>query len=81
MTRTQVITVVDDSPPTFTMPMDTAVACGEASLPANTGEPTDLADNCSPEVTFSYIDLIDTLSCPQEQLIRRVWSVTDVCEN
>ncbi|MFZ2897274.1 MAG: gliding motility-associated C-terminal domain-containing protein [Saprospiraceae bacterium] len=80
-TRTQVITVVDESPPTFITPPDTSVVCGAASLPASTGEPTDLMDNCSPQVTFSFTDLIDTLSCPQEQLIRRVWSVGDECEN
>ncbi len=80
-TRTQVITVVDDSPPTFITPPDTSVVCGAASLPASTGEPADLMDNCSPQVTFSYTDLIDTLSCPQEQLIRRVWSAVDECEN
>lgn len=79
--RTQVITVADDLPPTFSLPPDTSVVCGAASLPASTGEPADLADNCSANITFSYNDLIDTLGCPQEQLIRRVWSVADECEN
>lgn len=80
-TRTQVITVTDDSPPTFTLPPDTSVVCGAATLPASTGEPADLADNCSPEVSYSYQDIVDTLACPQEQFIRRIWSVMDECEN
>jgi hypothetical protein len=80
-TRQQVISIVDDLPPSFTTPPDTSVVCGMASLPANTGEPADLADNCSPEIGFSYTDLIDSLSCPQEQTIRRVWTVVDECGN
>jgi len=80
-TRQQVITVVDTLPPTFGAAADTAVVCGAASLPSSTGEPANLADNCSVNISFSYIDLIDTLGCPQEQLISRVWSVTDECGN
>ncbi|MBK7408643.1 MAG: gliding motility-associated C-terminal domain-containing protein [Saprospirales bacterium] len=79
--RTQVITVVDTLAPTFTIPPDTAVVCGMATMPANTGEPADLADNCGTNLSLSYVDLIDTLSCPQAQLIRRVWSLVDECEN
>lgn len=77
----QVITVVDTLAPTFTPPADTAVVCGTASLPSSTGEPADLMDNCAANVTFSFTDFIDTLSCPQEQLIKRVWIVGDECEN
>ena len=79
--RTQVITVVDTMPPTFTTPPDTSVICGMATMPDSTGEPTDLADNCGTDLTLSYTELIDTLGCPQQQLIHRIWSVVDECEN
>lgn len=80
---TQVITISDDTPPTFTVPMDAMnVECTMVSDTSVTGAPTMVMDNCDgmPTITFK-----DTLaipgSCVGEYSLTRIWRVTDECNN
>jgi hypothetical protein len=78
----QIITVIDDEGPSFILPQDTTVNCGEEENLMITGVPTMLMDNCdmdlSPEIAFE--DVIP-LSCENNYMIQRYWSVTDDCGN
>jgi len=80
-TATQIITFADTTAPTFTVPADTTVACGESTEPSATGEVTTKADNCDLDPAATYVDTTAPGSCPQEQTIVRVWTVTDACSN
>jgi len=50
VTETQVITIMDETAPSFTIPADTVVACG-SDLSILTGV-TDIQDNCDPDIPF-----------------------------
>ena len=77
----QMITVLDDLAPVFTVPSDTVVSCGVNLDPSFLGTPTALVDECSGIFEVTYQDVFDTLSCPSEQLLTRIWSVSDSCMN
>jgi uncharacterized repeat protein (TIGR01451 family) len=82
----QIITITDETDPTFTVPDDFTVYkdadCNYDISEAITGEPTDVADICdpSPEVTFTDSDPVEG-SCAGELIITRTWTVTDNCGN
>ncbi|MDX1478598.1 MAG: hypothetical protein R3301_12885, partial [Saprospiraceae bacterium] len=76
----QVITVQDATGPTFTVPPDVTIECGQDSLPANTGDVTDAADNCS-NVTVDFSDVVSPDGCPAIDTIFRTWTATDACGN
>ncbi len=76
-TCTQTITIVDNSPPIITCPMDATVSCDESLDPDNTGSPT-AEDNCN-AVTFTHEDGPIEGSCPQT--FARTWTATDACGN
>ncbi len=80
-TCVQTILVQDDIPPTFVTPSNVTINCDESTDPVNTGQPTQVADNCSiPNVTFT--DLIAQGDCtPFEDTVFRTWVVTDICGN
>ena len=81
--RTQIITVRDIRPPTFTAPRDTSVSCEVGDNPAVTGRPTNLRDNCDtlgPQ-NLRYKDVIISTSCTNTYIVRRTWYVFDNCGN
>jgi len=81
----QTITVIDNTAPTFTVPVDLTVfrdhACQYNVLPAVTGEPTNVLDNCDANPAVTYIDQVGTGQCAYDLIITRTWTVTDACGN
>lgn len=78
---TQTIQVIDDQDPTFTLPADTTITCDSSIDPTATGQIFDLADNCGTDLDQTFVDSFDTLSCPNDVKINRVWIVSDECGN
>uniref|UniRef100_UPI002621CFEF gliding motility-associated C-terminal domain-containing protein n=1 Tax=Winogradskyella sp. TaxID=1883156 RepID=UPI002621CFEF len=78
----QVITVVDTTDPTFTVPADITIECdvnpNDLSI---TGDVTDEADNCSTGLEATYDDNVADGSCTNESIITRIWTLTDECGN
>ncbi len=88
-TCTLTVTVVDNTPPTFTPPGAIAInstgACSFDSDPSKTGLPSGVSDNCTlPANPISYID-VQTNSvppaCTYPFTITRTWKVTDSSGN
>ena len=79
--KIQTITISDDEAPTFDVPADVTIDCSLAGNPSNTGEPTLVEDNCDPNVTVTFTDVIIAGSCENTFTIRRTWRVTDACGN
>ncbi|WP_165569197.1 MULTISPECIES: gliding motility-associated C-terminal domain-containing protein [unclassified Mesoflavibacter] len=82
----QVITVVDNTPPTFTVPSDIEIfvdnACNYDPSILNTGDVTDENDNCSSNnLEATYSDTITNGSCEGTYTITRTWSLVDNCGN
>lgn len=80
-TCTRSITVRDVTPPTFTLPGSQVINCSASVLPANTGNPTQVADACDANVAISYSDLVTLGDCPNEFVIARIWKATDASGN
>jgi gliding motility-associated-like protein len=80
---TRVITVQDTVDPTFTQPGNVTVDCHVSLLPPNTGDPTNVSDNCDgdPDVTWSDVIINPPGACVNEYVIQRTWMVTDACGN
>lgn len=80
--REQLITVVDNTPPTFVMPADTTVNCGEENNLMITGVPTMLMDDCdeNPVYAMGPETIIPGL-CQYEFTVERTWIVSDSCGN
>jgi hypothetical protein len=82
--QTQIITVIDNTPPTFSKPADIGIYtdgnCNyDASIQA-TGDVTNEWDNCSqPEAAFS--DEIIAGPCAGTFVITRTWTLVDDCGN
>ena len=75
---TQIITVVDNTAPILSCPVDAYVICGESTDPALTGFPL-IEDDCS-DFTLSYIDdLSNQDEC--SGFISRTFEVVDECGN
>ncbi|WP_299228698.1 gliding motility-associated C-terminal domain-containing protein, partial [uncultured Psychroserpens sp.] len=81
-TFNQIITVVDNIAPTFTVPADIAIECdqdpNELTL---TGDVTDEADNCSTGLEATFSDAVADGACANESVITRTWTLTDDCDN
>ena len=82
---TQTVNVDDLTDPTFTAPAAKTV-CREsdgtyanAILPTNTGEPTNVSDNCTASPTVSYTDATPVTNANGTLTIVRTWKVTDDC--
>ena len=76
----------DQTVPTFTVPAAITVYkdenCTNAVLPAQTGNPTNVADNCTTTPTVAHSDAAPvTGTCTGEQVITRTWKVEDNCGN
>ncbi|WP_421946760.1 gliding motility-associated C-terminal domain-containing protein [Phaeodactylibacter xiamenensis] len=80
----QLITVRDTIAPSFLVPADTTVNCGDEDDFSITGEPTMQADNCSGLNELTTELLSETFiagSCENDYVLERVWRVTDECGN
>jgi uncharacterized repeat protein (TIGR01451 family) len=77
-TCTQIITVVDTTPPVLTVPPDMAVGAGDPTDPAYTGWAT-ATDNCDPSPEITYSDSWCWVCCSDQ--LTRTWTATDDCGN
>ncbi len=79
----QTITVNDDTPPTFTVPVDVTIECDQdANDLTLTGDISNVMDNCDPNPTSGYTDEVDLSGCGgYTGTITRTWTATDECEN
>lgn len=78
-TKIQLIDVVDDQLPTFTLPADTTVACSQTPSPTVTGLPTDVDGKCDANPMVTFEDVIEAGSCINTFTVKRTWIVTDAC--
>ena len=81
----QIITVEDNTDPTFTVPENTTIFtdanCEYDADPSITGMVDDESDNCSTDLTAKFADVIEPGSCAGEVVITRTWTLTDDCGN
>jgi gliding motility-associated-like protein len=81
----QIITVKDNTAPTFTKPADitiyTDASCGYNATLVKTGDVTNEHDNCSTGLQATYADAITNGNCAGAQTINRTWSLMDACGN
>ncbi|MDZ7633748.1 MAG: hypothetical protein U5L72_04670 [Bacteroidales bacterium] len=84
-THIQIITVRDNTPPTFTVPADITIykdaTCGYDASVGITGDVTDEADNCDTSLDATFTDAVAPGACEGEQIITRTWTLTDDCGN
>jgi len=73
----QVITLIDETPPTLVCPVEATVSCGASFEPYNTGYASAF-DQCL-DVTLTYEDGDLTGDC--EKQFTRTWIATDACGN
>ncbi|MCO6485388.1 MAG: T9SS type A sorting domain-containing protein [Saprospiraceae bacterium] len=81
----QIITVKDNTDPTFTVPADVTiykdVNCDHDADISITGDVTDEADNCTTILDATFADTVDAGSCEGELVISRTWTLVDDCGN
>ncbi len=79
MVCTQVITVEDNTAPTFdqTCPADVTVECD--NIP--TAPTLTASDNCDPAPVVTFDEQSTPGSCDQEYILTRTWTATDDCGN
>jgi len=81
VTGTQLITVADNTKPTFTfIPPVNAISCTDSQLPTFTGQPI-ATDNCGGSVSITYSDVTVAGSCPQNSIVTRTFKATDCSGN
>ncbi|MBN1388972.1 MAG: DUF2341 domain-containing protein, partial [Bacteroidales bacterium] len=84
-THMQIITVTDTISPSFTKPPDIEIYrdadCNYDASISITGDVTDESDNCDTSLDATYVDNIVAGSCDGEEIISRLWSLTDDCGN
>ncbi len=82
---TQVITVQDIVPPTFTVPVDATVYsdgnCEYDASTAVTGDVDDEDDNCATGLEATFSDDIADGDCAGDKIITRTWTLADGCGN
>lgn len=79
---TQIIRIIDQTPPAYTVPPDVTISCN--SDPNDlmiTGDVTDAMDNCSPDVQVFFTDEVDDGDCVDEYTVTRTWRAIDACGN
>ncbi|HZV71158.1 MAG TPA: HYR domain-containing protein [Saprospiraceae bacterium] len=82
-TCTQLITVVDHTPPIIICPHDTLIDCGFYNNPDALGYPTG-TDNCTPSdelILNFHDDLTGLTGCTNTGVILRTWTMEDACGN
>ncbi len=75
----QIITIIDNTPPTASNPTTLNVVCIEDVSAPDVLMVTDEADNCANPTVAFVSDVSDNQSCPET--ITRTFSVTDACNN
>ncbi len=84
-THDQIITVEDNTAPTFTVPADITIykdaTCGYDASAGITGDVTDEADNCDTSLDATFTDAVVPGACEGEEIITRTWTLTDDCGN
>lgn len=76
----QIIMVGNDATPVLTVPADVTVGCGADTHPSETGFAS-ASSPCDPAPTLTFEDSVVAGSCASEQIITRIWTVTDNCGN
>ena len=84
--KIQIITIKDNTAPTFTVPLAITIYkdanCNYNALPSITGDATNEADNCDNTIgNATYNDAIAVGACADESKITRTWTLTDACSN
>ncbi len=79
-TDVQIITRIDNTDPTFTVPADIVIACDEMPTTGLTGDVTDASDLCS-STSVGFTDITVPGECPATDTIFRTWTVLDACDN
>ncbi|MBE0666248.1 MAG: gliding motility-associated C-terminal domain-containing protein, partial [Bacteroidales bacterium] len=83
----QTITIRDNTPPTFTRPIDVTIytdaSCSYDITVLNTGDVSDESDNCSTGLEATYVDAapVAIAGCEGGYTIERTWSLIDNCGN
>lgn len=80
-TLTQVFTLRDTTPPTFSVPADVTITCltDQHDLTI-TGDVTDEMDNCATGLEATYVDNTNAITgCTGYYL--RIWTLVDLCGN
>ncbi|GAB4261094.1 MAG: hypothetical protein Kow0027_28630 [Saprospiraceae bacterium] len=77
----QIITIIDETPPSITCPPTTTAACSGTPDPdpTTTGFPEG-EDNCSMDLNFDYTDDASGVTNCEGDLVR-TWTATDECGN
>ena len=75
----QTITVVDETSPIISCPADITVTC-DVPDPDATGFAT-ATDNCDPNLSFNFTDLVLEGDCDNFCIIERTWNTFDACGN
>ncbi len=80
--KTQLITIIDNTAPTITVPPNISISCSASTHPDHTGWAT-VTDNCTPagNILLEWNDEVIPGSCPGRYTIRRTWRATDACGN
>ena len=77
----QVVTVIDETKPTFngSLPADVTVECDEVPAPVV----LTASDNCDNNVIVNYIEnkIVETESCKSNYTLERIWTATDCAGN
>ncbi|HUX55712.1 MAG TPA: DUF2341 domain-containing protein, partial [Bacteroidales bacterium] len=85
VTSDYVVTILDNTAPTFTQPADITIykdaSCNYNAAIGITGDVTDEADNCDTSLDATFTDAVVAGGCEGEQIITRTWSLTDDCGN
>ena len=76
----QIIRVVDNTPPTLTIPIDVTISCDADTTPAATGMATAI-DTCDDAPAVTFADATTPGDCPENSVITRTWTATDACGN
>ncbi|HVP58406.1 MAG TPA: FlgD immunoglobulin-like domain containing protein, partial [bacterium] len=73
----QLITVFDTEAPHVACGAPQTIECNSTPV---WGTPT-VTDNCDPSPALAYTDSSYTGTCPQNELLVRIWQATDLCGN
>ncbi len=82
VSKSQVITVTDNTVPSITCPANVTVTCGDDLSPDVLGYAT-ATDNCSTSdaITITYSDEAKLNQCGGTGVVERIWTAEDACGN
>lgn len=81
VSQTQVIQVIDDKGPVFSIPAFTNLSCDADTSVNMQAIRLQVTDNCDPNPALSYQQLILPGNCIGEYRIERRWQAVDACQN